>query len=164
MNTLIRNLLRLCAIVLLTGATALEAGQDNILTVRVNQPFTATLDNASAVLEKQGFTVAHVQKCDGGLHQMGYETDHYRVIFFGRLEEVRELSKTHPQLIPLFPFKLAVYADGDDSVLSVINPAGLEAMLPQDAELAAQLQQWETEFKVLLQEVQGTLNQRVAGL
>lgn len=161
MNILMRNLFRLWLLTLLLGGTAANAGQDDVLTVRVGQSFAETLTNAGAILEKHGFTVAHIQKCDGGLHQMGYETDHYRVIFFGRLAEVRELSKTHPQLIPLFPFKLAVYAEGNDSIMSVINPAGLEAMLQADDELKAQLRQWEREFTAVLQAV---ATRQVAGL
>nr|CAA6829041.1 MAG: Unknown protein [uncultured Thiotrichaceae bacterium] len=161
MKTLIKSLLMLwIASLFLLGGTA-NAAEDNLLTVRNTKPFTQTLDMAAETLEKHGFTVAHVQKCDGGLHAMGYETDHYRVIFFGRLEEVRELSKTHPQLIPLFPFKLAVYAEDNDTVISVINPAGLETMLQADPVLKEKLRQWEQEFKDVLNEV---ITQQMAGL
>lgn len=149
----IRQLMALWVVSLLTLTGWAHAGQDDVLTVRVGKQFEETLDKASEVLEKHGFTVAHVQKCDGGLNTMGYETDHYRVIFFGRLDEVRELSKTHPQLIPLFPFKLAVYAEDDDSILSVINPGSLDEMLQADQELAEKLVQWEREFKAVLNDV-----------
>ncbi|CAA6804575.1 MAG: Unknown protein [uncultured Thiotrichaceae bacterium] len=155
MNTLTKQVLALLltSACLIIGPATAHAGQDDLLSARTTKPFDETLSMAGEALEKHGFTVAHVQKCDGGLHAMGYETGHYRVIFFGRLEEVRELSKTHPQLIPLFPFKLAVYADNNDTVISVINPAGLGNMLQADPVLKEKLRQWKQEFKDVLNEI-----------
>jgi uncharacterized protein (DUF302 family) len=84
---------------------------------------------------------------------MGYTTDNYNIVFFGRLEEVRELSKTHPELIPLFPFKLAVYAEGKDTLFSVLNPAELAPLLDADKALAEQLSAWEQDFRAVLNEM-----------
>jgi uncharacterized protein (DUF302 family) len=86
---------------------------------------------------------------------MGYETDNYRIVFFGRLEEVRELSNTHPELIPLFPFKLAVYAEGKDTIMSVINPTELAPLLAADTGLQTRLLGWEKDFRAVLAEMQG---------
>lgn len=126
---------------------------DKLLTVRVAQAFDPTLEQVQEVLGKHDFTVAHIQKCDGGLHHMGYETDNYKIIFFGRLAEVRELSKVHPELIPLFPFKLAVYAEGNDTILSVLNPAELVSVLHADKDLQTRLLAWEEDFRAVLGEV-----------
>lgn len=127
--------------------------KDSLMTVRAAQPFDVTLEQAQTALQDNGFKVAHVQRCDKGLEGMGYDTDKYRVIFFGRLGEVRELTKRYPQLIPLFPFKLAVYAEGDDTLISVMNPEGLSAALQADPALAAQLATWSDEFESVLAQV-----------
>lgn len=139
---------------LLLSAGVVLAG-DKLLTVRVTQAFDPALEQVQDVLGKHGFTVAHIQKCDGGLHHMGYETDNYKIVFFGRLEEVRELSKVHPELIPLFPFKLAVYAEGNDTILSVLNPAELAPMLHADKDLQTRLLAWEKDFRAVLSEMRG---------
>lgn len=140
----------LFVITVLLCSLGAQAGE-KLLTVRSPQNFDATLAGAQSALQQQGFTVAHIQKCDGGLNHMGYETDDYKIIFFGRLDEVRELSKTHPQLIPLFPFKLAVYAEGEETLLSVVNPAELVPLLAADATLQAKLQAWEEDFRQVLE-------------
>ncbi|MDQ5768405.1 hypothetical protein [Thiothrix subterranea] len=141
--------------VLLAGLLALPAqANDKLLTVRSPQAFDLALEQVQDVLKKHNFTVAHIQKCDGGLQDMGYTTDNYNIVFFGRLEEVRELSKTHPELVPLFPFKLAVYAKGKDTLFSVLNPAELAPLLDADQALAAQLGAWEQDFRAVLNEMQ----------
>ncbi len=138
-------------LLLTAGVTA----DDKLLTVRSTLEFDAALEQVQEVLKKHNFTVAHIQKCDGGLHDMGYETDNYKIVFFGRLEEVRELGKAHPELIPLFPFKLAVYAEGKDTLMSVVNPTELAPLLNADADLQARLVGWEKEFRAVLSEMQG---------
>ncbi len=142
---------------LLLSAEGTQAG-DKWLTVRVAQAFDPTLEQVQEVLGKHDFTVAHIQKCDGGLHHMGYETDNYKIVFFGRLEEVRELSKAYPELIPLFPFKLAVYAEGNDTILSVLNPAELAPVLHADKDLQIRLIAWEKDFRTVLSEMRGTIS------
>lgn len=127
---------------------------DKLLTVRVAEAFEPVLEQVQEVLAKHGFTVAHIQLCDGGLHGMGYETDNYRIVFFGRLDDVRELSKTHPELIPLFPFKLAVYAEGKDTILSVLNPSELAPMVHADEALQARMTGWEKDFRAVLSDMQ----------
>lgn len=146
-------LLTLLAWLLLSAGLA--QANDKLLTVRVAQEFDPAFEQVQEVLAKHGFTVAHIQKCDGGLHHMGYETDNYKIVFFGRLEEVRELSKTHPELIPLFPFKLAVYAEGKDTIMSVLNPAELAPMLHADEGLQTRLTAWEKDFRAVLNDMQG---------
>ena len=95
---------------------------EDILTARTTAGFDVTLEKAKLVLQENTFTVAHVQRCDGGLRQMGYHTDNYKIIFFGRLEEVREVTKAHPELMPFLPLKLAVFAENDETLLSTVNP------------------------------------------
>ena len=127
---------------------------EKLLTVRSPQTFDATMEQVQEVLQQHHFTVAHIQKCDGGLHEMGYSTDSYRIIFFGRLDEVRALSKTHPELVPLFPFKLAVYADGKTTSLSILNPVKLAPLLDADDALQQQLTAWEKDFRAVLADMQ----------
>ncbi|WMP18606.1 hypothetical protein [Thiothrix lacustris] len=127
---------------------------EKLLTVHSQQAFEPALEQVQEVLSKHHFTVAHIQKCDGGLHDMGYSTDSYRIVFFGRLDEVRALSKTHPELVPLFPFKLAVYAKGEDTVFSILNPTQLAPLLDADKDLQQQLSAWEQDFRAVLGEMQ----------
>ncbi|QTR50237.1 hypothetical protein [Candidatus Thiothrix anitrata] len=128
--------------------------QDKLLSVRTSQQFDVALEQVQQVLTRHGFQVAHIQKCDSGLEGMGYKTDDYKIVFFGRLEEVRALSKQYPDLVPLFPFKLAVYTDGDDTVLSVLNPEAVAPLMATDPVLQQQLSTWGKDFRAVLTDME----------
>lgn len=129
------------------------AADSKILVARVQHDFDSTLEIVQKVLQKNGFKVAHVQRCDGGLKEMGYETDKYRVVFFGRLSEVHEMSESHAELIPFMPFKLLIYAEGKQSVISILNPESLIDMV-RDKSVITQLEEWHTQFVSVLDQIQ----------
>jgi uncharacterized protein (DUF302 family) len=128
--------------------------QDKLLSVRTAQEFDVALEQVQQVLTQHGFQVAHIQKCDSGLEGMGYKTDDYKIVFFGRLEEVRALSKQYPDLVPLFPFKLAVYTDNGDTVLSVLNPEAVAPLMDADPALQQQLSAWGKDFRAVLADME----------
>lgn len=128
--------------------------QEKLLSVRTQQGFDATLEQVQDVLKQHGFSVAHIQKCDSGLQGMGYKTDNYKIVFFGRVDEVRAFSKQYPELVPLLPFKLAVYADGGDTVMSVLNPEAVVPLMDADPVLQQQLAAWGKDFRAVLADLQ----------
>ena len=133
--------------------TTTAVANEDILTARTTADFDSTLEKAKLVLEENTFTVAHVQRCDGGLRQMGYETDNYKIIFFGRLEEVRSLTKAHPELLPFLPLKMAVFAENKETLLSTVNPSSVLAMMPELKEkLQPLFSKWEKELRQVLSE------------
>ena len=126
---------------------------NKILLVRTQHEFKSTLEIVKEVLKDNNFTVAHVQRCDGGLKGMGYHTDKYQIVFFGRKEEVAEISKSHIEFIPFLPLKLLIYAEGNESVISIINPEALGTMM-KDKSLSTQLTRWKKEFMDILKQIQ----------
>ena len=133
-------------------AAALPAAAQNILTARSAQNFERSMLLLKSSIESHGYTVSHVQRCDSGLTGLGYETDGYRVVFFGKLDEVRSLSAAHPELIPFLPLKISIFAEGDESVVSSINPAAMGALYPDEA-LRLQFKRWENDLRSILEEV-----------
>lgn len=125
----------------------------NIFTVRSTLDFEQSMAELKTGIEAHGYTVSHVQRCDGGLHQSGYETDFYRVIFFAKLDEVRQLSEKHPELIPFLPLKIAVFAEGEQSIISSINMTALNEFY-DDRELHIQFRRWENDVKSILVDLQ----------
>lgn len=69
-----------------------------------------------------GYTVSRVQRIDVGLTGMGYKTDKYRVVFAGKIEEIRELTDKAPALTAYLPPKISIFAEGEQTVLVTINP------------------------------------------
>ena len=39
------------------------------------------------------------------------------------LKEIQKLASNYPQLIPYLPLKIAIYAEGDNTILTSANPA-----------------------------------------
>ena len=145
----------LTRLILLTTllAASLPAAAQNIMTVRSAQDFEKSITSLQASIETHGYTVSHVQRCDSGLTGLGYETDRYRVVFFGKLGEVRRLSAEYPELIPFLPLKISIFAEGDESIVSSINPTSL-ASLYRDEQLKVQFGRWENDLRSILSELQ----------
>ncbi len=116
---------------------------------RTTMEFETALEVLQRSIEEHGYTVAHVQRCDGGMRGMGYETDNYKTVFFGKYDEITRLSKKYPELIPYLPLKIVIYAEGEESILAILNPIALGEFIP-DAELQIQLQRWHSDIKSVL--------------
>ena len=134
-----------------------DAVAEETLMIRVGLAFDATLAQLQQVIAEHGYTVSHVQRCDVGLQGSGYETDKYRVVFFGKLDEMRAISSTHPELVPFLPLNIAVFAENGDTILSVFNPAVYERLFPQ-SRLSVQFRRWESDIRSILDEMRARVN------
>jgi uncharacterized protein (DUF302 family) len=139
---------------LMLGFTLLPAAQaaQTTLMARSKLAFAPALEEVKRVLGEYGYTVAHVQKCDGGMAQFGYHSDKYQVVFFGKLEEVRRISHSHPEMIPFLPLKMAVFAEHDETVMVALDPLELGRYI-QDPHLQIQLERWRSDLRAMLQEL-----------
>ncbi|MCG6886162.1 MAG: DUF302 domain-containing protein, partial [Proteobacteria bacterium] len=73
-------------------------------------------------ISAHGYIVSRVQRIDVGLTGMGYQTDKYRIVFAGKIDEIRLLTEKAPQLIPYLPPKISIFAEGEQTVLVTVNP------------------------------------------
>lgn len=124
-----------------------------MLMARSAQASEDAMDVLQETLEKYGYTIAHVQRCDGGLAEFDYKTDFYRVVFFGRIEEVRSLTSKYPELVPFLPLKIAVFAEGKETILTAFNPVDLSVFFA-DPIVHEQLLKWATDINAIFNEVQ----------
>ena len=131
--------------------TPIMAAQD-LLMVRSKQPFPEAMSTLQQTLTEYGYTVARVQRVDVGLEAMGYKTDKYRVVFFGKPEEIRRLSERYPELVPYLPLKISIFAEADQTVVVAVNPASFKALYPE-SELVVQFDRWERDFRAILEDV-----------
>jgi uncharacterized protein (DUF302 family) len=126
--------------------------EQTTLMARSKLQFEPVLEAAKQVVAEHGYTVAHIQKCDGGMAEFGYQSDKYQLIFFGKLEEVRRLSHEYPELIPFLPIKMAVFAEHDETVIVVLDPLELGRYIT-DPKLQVQLVRWRSDLRSMLQEL-----------
>lgn len=142
-----RNILR---VLILSGILSLGtlASADEMMMARVNLDFPETMLKLQELIKKQGYTVSRVQRVDIGLTKSGYKTDKYRVVFYGKPDEIRHISNNYPEVTPYLPLKIAMFAEESDTMLVAANPVILAPDAPK--ELKQQLLIWEKDLQALL--------------
>ena len=123
-----------------------------IIMARTSQPFDVVLEAAKKSLEGHGYTVSHEQRCDGGLKGLGYATDYYRVLFYGKPDEVRQLTRNYPELVPYLPLKLAVIAEEGDVLAVSFNPEEFKLFFPQE-DLGIQFSRWKSDLESIMKQL-----------
>ncbi|MCB1790104.1 MAG: hypothetical protein KDJ24_07380 [Gammaproteobacteria bacterium] len=143
-------------------SSAAMANADAMLMSRIPMRAELVLEYVKSSIEEHGYSIAHLQLCDGGMSDFGYKTDFYRVVFFGKIDEVRRISERYPELVSYVPLKLAVIAEKDETLLTVLNP---EALAPYfaDAELQIQLVRWHSDLESILDDVRRATEKRITG-
>ncbi len=128
----------LIAAFLLLFSPILQA--EDLLMARVAATFPESMLKLQTVLKKNGQKLSRVQRVDIGLTKSGFKTDKYRIVFFGRPEEVRQISDQYPMLIPYLPHKIAIFAEEDETLLVAPNPEHL--FVSDDPKLKAIIKRW----------------------
>ncbi len=141
----------LCGILLLllSAAPLSPSRADNLIMVRVHQPLSIALANLQEAIQEQGYNVARVDMVDIGLLGMGYTSNQYRAVFFGKADEIRRLTREYPNLAPYLPPRIAVFAEGDSTLLVTIDPATYRDFLPA-AKTEAIFKRWEESIRQIL--------------
>ena len=126
---------------------------DELMMIRSAYSFPETMSLLQEAIKKQGYTLSRVQRVDIGLTASGYQTDKYRVVFFGKTGEVHKLVKEHPEFIPYLPLKIAIFAEGDETILVCSNPAAFTHLFADD-DLHVIFKRWEKDLTQILNYVQ----------
>ena len=95
---------------------------DGLIMTRTKQTFPEAMLKLQDVIVNTGYIVSRVQRIDVGLTKSGYATDKYRIVFFGDKNEIATLSKNFPHLIPNIPWKIAIFAEQQDTLLVSADP------------------------------------------
>jgi uncharacterized protein (DUF302 family) len=90
-----------------------------------------------------------VQRVDVGLETKGFKTDFYRIVFFGKPEEMRALADQHPELLPYLPLKMVVFAEENTTLVLTNNPVLLSSFF-KDQALAVHFRRWERDVRSIL--------------
>ncbi len=129
------------------------AQAEDLLMARTPMTFPETMLKLQDSLKKHHQTLSRVQRVDIGLTSKGYKTDKYRVVFFGRIEEIRDYAEKYPILIPYLPHKIAIFAEQDETLLVTANP---ERLFPtDDPGLKAIVKQWHEDLQAIFEDMRG---------
>ncbi len=127
---------------------------DELLMVRSPLPFAETMLALQDAIREHGYQLSRVQRVDIGLTASGFETDKYRVVFFGRPQEVHELAVHYPELIPYLPIKVAIFGEEEETVLVTLNPRGFRGFYPEP-ELGPVFDRWEKDLHSIFDRIRG---------
>ena len=148
MKTLLQLLFCIAALGMGAGPTL----ADEMLIVRSDRDFEDTMTSLQGAIAARGYKVSRVQRVDAGLEAKGYQTDKYRVVFYGKADEVTRLAERHPELIPFLPLSVAIFAEGNQTLLATNRPRALKAFFTA-AELASTFDRWEQDLVGIFEEV-----------
>ncbi|RMG55466.1 MAG: DUF302 domain-containing protein [Gammaproteobacteria bacterium] len=128
--------------------------EDELLMARSQLAFPEAMQALQDSIKGYGYKVSRVQRVDIGLTTMGYKTDKYRVVFFAKYPQMKEMVRRHPEVIPYLPLKIAIFAEGDETILVAANPKLLAEFFPEDSDLHINFIRCSSDMKAILREVQ----------
>lgn len=149
----IKQLLPLLCLFFSVTTQAVVTGE--MIMVRSSEAFPETMATLQEAIRSKGYTLSRVQRVDVGLNAKGYKTDKYRVVFFGKGKQIQQLASQYPQLIPYLPLKIAIYAEGDNTILTSANPAVFLDMFKTPA-LKSTFELWLKDITEILNTVQNS--------
>ena len=158
MRTSLVQALSLAILLMLSGITS----ADNMIMGRLPMRAETAIEYVKSSIEEHGYTIAHIQLCDGGMTDFGYKSDLYRVVFFGKIDEVRMISDRYPEFVSYLPLKIAVIAEKDETLLTVLNPESLAPYF-DDRELQIQLERWNSDLISIFKDVRRSAASHIAG-
>lgn len=125
---------------------------EDLFMVRSELSFPEAMSVLQEAIANRPYKVSRVQRVDIGLTKSGYATDKYRVVFFGDIDELDLLSEQYPELVPYFPMKIAVFAEGEETILLAASFTHLRPHYTSSS-LHARFDQWEKDIVEILDEV-----------
>jgi uncharacterized protein (DUF302 family) len=129
-----------------------QGAEERLLMMRSSQSFPEAMLALQQTLGEYGYTVSRVQRVDIGLTGSGFQTDMYRIVFFGNPEEIRSLTAAHPQLIPYLPLKMTLFAEQEETLLVALDPTALYEVVPTE-EFRYRLQRWKNDIQAVMDEL-----------
>ncbi len=150
MNT--RRFILSCTAILYLTFGAAAARADELLMARSPLAFPEAMSALQAAIRARGYTVGHVQRVDIGLSVGGFKSAEYRVVFFAKPEEIAALPARLPELAAYLPLKIAIFAEGDTTLLTTNNPQTLRQFFPR-AGFDAVFERWRADVSAILDAV-----------
>lgn len=127
-------------------------GAEEIIMTRSTLPFPEAMLALQESIREHGYTVSRVQRIDIGLTGMGYKTDKYRIVFAGKLDEIRMMARLSPQLTAYLPPKISIFAENGHTVLVTLNPE-IYAEIAGDAIDPVIFDRWSSDLRSIFHDV-----------
>lgn len=146
---------RLAALLLLTAIWAAPVRADDLLMVRSELMYPEAMMVLQNAIKAQGYTITRLQEVNENLAKRHYKSDMYRVVFFGKYDEVKSLAANYPDLIPFLPLNITIFAEGNNTIVLTAHPRTFEEFFP-DPKLKPVFERWEADLQKIMDTVRET--------
>ena len=133
-------------------STAGSVRADGLLMARSLQMFPEAMTSLQSAISARGYKITRLQEVNENLARRDYKSDMYRVVFFGKYEEIKALTAQYPELIPFLPLNITIFAEGNQAILVSAHPRELEKFFP-DPRLKPVFDRWEKDIAEMMDEV-----------
>jgi uncharacterized protein (DUF302 family) len=147
-----KRMLALMAMVLALTCLSAPAAADGLIMVRTDKSFPEAMTSLQSAISSRGYTITRLQQVNENLQRRDYKSDMYRVVYFGKHEEVKQLTAAHPELIAFLPLSITIFAEGEQSIMVASHPQTISAFYP-DAALKPVFDRWENDIEAIMDEV-----------
>lgn len=131
---------------------ALPVRADGLLMVRSLQLFPEAMTSLQSAISARGYKITRLQEVNENLARREFKSDVYRVVFFGKYEEIKALTAQYPELVPFLPLNITIFAEGNQAILVSAHPRELEKFFP-DPRLKPMFERWEKDVAAIMDEV-----------
>lgn len=139
----------LASLLLCFGRTAMAEG---LLMARTDNQFPEAMALLQSAISSRGYKITRLQEVNENLAKRDFKSDMYRVVYFGKYEEVKSVTANYPELIPFLPLNITIFAEGDQAILVASHPRMLESFFP-DPKLKPLFERWEADITAIMDEV-----------
>jgi uncharacterized protein (DUF302 family) len=128
------------------------AQADDLIMARSSQTFPEAMLTLQSTIKEYGYTVSRVQRVDIGLTKSGFQTDKYRIVFFGKKQEYDEMLDVQPDMMAYLPLKIVIYAEDKETILLTTNPQFLGQIF-KDEKLSVTFSRWENDIRSMFDDM-----------
>lgn len=128
------------------------AAADQLLIIRAPQSYPEAMSALQTAISARGYKITRVQNIDVGISKTGHTIDYYKVLFYGKPDEVAAISRNHPELIPYLPLNIVIFAEDINTVIATNRPGMLADFFPAP-ELKSMFMEWEKDLVDIFDEV-----------
>lgn len=125
---------------------------EELMMVRSELPFPRAQPALEEAIQNQGYVVSQAQRVDIDLVVVGFSRGNYRVVSFGRPEELKMLSTNYPELLPFLPQQVVIFGERDNSLLVALSPLYLKRFY-NDPQLVEMFDRWTKDLEAILEAV-----------
>ncbi|BBO99655.1 DUF302 domain-containing protein [Sulfuriferula nivalis] len=147
-----KKLMRHLGLATLLLSLSLPAMAEGLLMARTDNQFPEAMTLLQSAIAARGYKITRLQEVNENLAKRDFKSDMYRVVYFGKLDEVKAVTASHPELIPFLPLNITIFAEGDQAILVASHPKMLEQFFP-DPKLKPIFDHWEADILSILNEL-----------